>query len=366
MKRLVILSVAGGDGGAERSIEILLAHAPAGLHITVYAAHPEHLARLAALARTHGALRVRRLDAGHSVTARRLAALRLAADLARRQPDAVLVNTLAGARLAAMAAKLLPGLGPRCHLYVHDFLWRDLDGILARLAGARLIVPHPVVARRTGYLHPFYLDADDALSYAVVPAPVELPSGPVRHDGPILHLATVNPWKGHAELLLAAARLDATPLAIHSAGSTADAAQLRRLAALQARLGVPDARFALLGYVPDPVPLLRTCRAVVVPSVSHSGGPETFSRALVEAWAWRKPVIAYAAGAPAALIEHGVDGLLVPEGDVAALAAALARLAAAPDLARRLGAAGHAKAAARFAAPTVAAQFFHTLGLTPA
>lgn len=366
MKTLFILSVAGGYGGAERSIEILLGHVPADLDVVVYAAHPEHLARLGALARTVGNLHVMRLGEGRAVSARRLSALRLAADLMRRKPDAVLVNTLASARLAAMAAKLVPGLGPRCHLYVHDFLWQGLDGIVARLAGARFIVPHAVVAERIGYLHPFYLRADDARTYAVVPAPLELPAGAVSHDGPILHLATVNPWKGHADLLLAAARLGGTPVAIRSAGICDDTAQLRRLAALKARLGVPDARFELLGYVADPAPLLRTCRAVVIPSVSHSGGPETFSRALVEAWAWQKPVIAYAAGAPATLIEHGVDGLLVPEGDIAALADALAKLAADPDLARRLGAAGHAKAAAGFAAPAVAAHFFRTLGFAPA
>jgi glycosyltransferase involved in cell wall biosynthesis len=82
---------------------------------------------------------------------------------------------------------------------------------------------------------------------------------------------------------------------------------------------------------------------VVVPSVSHSGGPETFGRTVIEAWAWRKPVVAYACGAVAGLIEDGVDGLLVPEGDVEALAEALHRLSTAPDLCRRLGEAGHAR-----------------------
>jgi len=363
-KRLFILSVAGGYGGAERSIEVLLRHMPADLDVIVYAAHPEHLARLRALA--GGAIRLVRLPEGRTANTRRLAALRFAADVARHKPDAILVNTLAGARIAATAARLVPGLGRRCHLYVHDFLWHDLGAIFDRLAGARLIVPHPVVVARIGYLHPFHLQRDGAPGYAVVPAPVELPTGAVTYDGPILHLATVNPWKGHADLLLAAARPEAAPIAIRSVGIADDTALLRQLTALQARLGISADRFERLDYVPDPAPLLRTCRAVVVPSVSHSGGPETFSRALVEAWAWRKPVVAYATGAPAALIAHGVDGLLVPEGDIAALAAALAQLAASPDLARRLGAAGHAKAAARFAAPAVTAHLLHALGLAAA
>src|SRR5690606_38244007 len=96
---------------------------------------------------------------------------------------------------------------------------------------------------------------------------------------------------------------------------------------------------------------------------SHSGGPETFGRAIIEAWAHRKPVIAFAAGAPARLIAHEQDGLLVPEADVEALAAALARLWGDPDLCRRLGEAGYRKAAARYEAKAVTHQLVDALGL---
>ncbi len=46
----------------------------------------------------------------------------------------------------------------------------------------------------------------------------------------------------------------------------------------------------------------------------------------------------------AELVEHDVTGLLVPPGDVDALAAAIARLADEPDLRQRLGAAARAAA----------------------
>jgi glycosyltransferase involved in cell wall biosynthesis len=49
------------------------------------------------------------------------------------------------------------------------------------------------------------------------------------------------------------------------------------------------------------------------------------------------PVIATDAGGPAEVITDGVDGLLVPPGDVSALVAALRRLAVDQDLRVRLG-----------------------------
>jgi glycosyltransferase involved in cell wall biosynthesis len=53
------------------------------------------------------------------------------------------------------------------------------------------------------------------------------------------------------------------------------------------------------------------------------------------------------AGVPE-FIAHGVEGLLAPPGDVAALARSLERLIVAPDLRARLGTAAHAAVHGRF------------------
>jgi glycosyltransferase involved in cell wall biosynthesis len=50
-----------------------------------------------------------------------------------------------------------------------------------------------------------------------------------------------------------------------------------------------------------------------------------------------KPVIAVHKGALIDTIEDGVDGLLVPDGDVGALTAALVRLLGNPEEAARMG-----------------------------
>jgi phosphatidylinositol alpha 1,6-mannosyltransferase len=64
----------------------------------------------------------------------------------------------------------------------------------------------------------------------------------------------------------------------------------------------------------------------------HSGPHETFGQTLQEAAASGLPVVAPAAGGPIDLVGDGVTGFLVPPGDPAALAGAVARLAADPGL----------------------------------
>ncbi len=355
MRTLFILSIASGYGGAERSIETILQHLPNDVKVRIYAESPLHIERLSlAGAIPKGARLVKIMVTTQTVLGRRLAAMRLAVDVCKYQPEVVLVNTHSAALVAAMAAKFVKGLGHRCTLYIRDFLWRDLDFIFERLSGASVITPNQVVIRRIGYLNPFYLAPVGLSSFDVIPDMVLIPSGEVCHDGPLLHLATINPWKGHADLILAlhALKLQGRIIQACSVGIK-DGGELQvRLQHLVRELGLTE-DYALHPYVPNPDPWLRSCRAVVVPSVSHSGGPETFGRATIEAWAYRKPVIAYACGASAELIEDGVDGLLVPEGDIQALARAVDWLDSHPQFAQQMGRAGHAKVIAQYEAAAI-------------
>jgi len=77
---------------------------------------------------------------------------------------------------------------------------------------------------------------------------------------------------------------------------------------------------------------------LVLPSLTRPPVKEQFGHVLVEAMACEVPVIGSDSGEIPNVV--GEAGLVTPEGDAAALRAALARVAASPELRRRLGAAG--------------------------
>jgi len=85
--------------------------------------------------------------------------------------------------------------------------------------------------------------------------------------------------------------------------------------------------------------LLRSAAVLVVPSVPTPTFREPWGLVCNEAMHLGLPVIASTAVGAAAggLVRHERNGLVVPAGDPAALAAALARLVRSPELRARLG-----------------------------
>jgi glycosyltransferase involved in cell wall biosynthesis len=92
----------------------------------------------------------------------------------------------------------------------------------------------------------------------------------------------------------------------------------------------------------------------VVPSLTRGNWKEQFGRVIVEAMACGVPVIGSSSGAIPDVI--GDAGLIVPEGDVRALADGLRRLMHDPDLRRRMGGQGRQRVLARYTQAQVAAQ----------
>lgn len=120
---------------------------------------------------------------------------------------------------------------------------------------------------------------------------------------------------------------------------------LARLQARASRLGLAG-QVAFLGHHGDMPGLLRSQRVYVL--ATHFEG---MPLALVEAMAAGCACVASDVIGVRGVIEDGVTGLLVPEGDASALAAALARLLQDASLASRLGAAARARALAEHGLP---------------
>ena len=132
----------------------------------------------------------------------------------------------------------------------------------------------------------------------------------------------------------------------------AGAGPLRRdLAARIARLGLVG-RVRMLGWRDDVSALMRAADVLVCPS-RH----EPLGNVVIEGWAFGLPVIAAASAGPAGLIESGVNGLLVPVDDSAALGAAARQLLADESLAQQLVAGGRAAHEAEFTETAVAARY---------
>jgi glycosyltransferase involved in cell wall biosynthesis len=102
--------------------------------------------------------------------------------------------------------------------------------------------------------------------------------------------------------------------------------------------GIDPARVVVTGFVSPVADLFPALDAFLLPSRE-----EALGMALLEAMAAGLPVVASAVGGVPEVVVDGESGLLVPPGDEAALARAIARLADEDGLARRLGAAARAR-----------------------
>jgi len=110
-----------------------------------------------------------------------------------------------------------------------------------------------------------------------------------------------------------------------------------KLESLIAQHGL-ESRVRLVGWRGDVSAFLATGDVFAFPSYQ-----EGFPLVLLEAMAVGLPVASSAIPGPVEMIQEGVDGVLVPPGEPAALAQALAGLIAAPQKAAALGVAARAK-----------------------
>lgn len=179
----------------------------------------------------------------------------------------------------------------------------------------------------------------DRLS-VVTPAVLPLPAPPsARRGGQLVGLAgRLQASKGVDVFLRAAAQVRGlVPTARFVV--VGDGPLRGELECLAAQLGMAD-HVDFLGFRDDARSVIASLDVLVVPSRTDGAPLVVF-----EAMAAGVPVLASAVGGIPDQIRHDVDGLLVPSGDPAAVAGALAGLLTDSERAVRLGAAGLRRAA---------------------
>jgi len=109
--------------------------------------------------------------------------------------------------------------------------------------------------------------------------------------------------------------------------------EMARLQALARELGVSDVVLFLGKQAQDTLPYYYSAAQVLV-MPSHY---ESFGMVALEAMACGTPVVASQVGGLAYLVQDGVTGYVVPDGNPAALAGRLSALIQDPQLRRKLG-----------------------------
>ncbi len=185
------------------------------------------------------------------------------------------------------------------------------------------------------------------LRYSVVPNGVDLalfhPADPATRSPSkrirCLAVARLIERKGLGDLIRALALLKRGRFELEIVGGGADQSVLRDLAA---RLGVaPEVRFLGPLTRAEVAERYRAADLFTLPSSA-----EAFGNVFAEALASGLPIVGSATGGIPDLVEHGSNGLLVPSGDIHALAGAMGYLADDPELRTEMALRNRAKAEA--------------------
>ena len=148
----------------------------------------------------------------------------------------------------------------------------------------------------------------------------------IPHDVPVVGMVgRLRPWKGQLAFLQMAARIvkqhpDTHFVVVGGANFAVADDYPRQIEQLTQNLGLTE-RVIFTGMV-DNVSLPLAAMDIFV----HPGEPEPFGLVNIEAMAMARPVVAFQHGALPEIVEEGMTGLLVPPGEILALAEAVISL----------------------------------------
>jgi glycosyltransferase involved in cell wall biosynthesis len=204
------------------------------------------------------------------------------------------------------------------------------------------------------------------------PAPAARPPRDGRQAADPLRILSVGRLvakKGFDDLIDALAGL---PRSLHWHASLIGGGELRDALAARVREAGLSERVTFLGAraQPDVIAAMREADLFVLPTKpAATGDRDGLPNVLMEAASQGLPIVATDFAGTPELIRNGTHGLLVPPGDVPALADAMARLAGDPEARRRLADAAYRRLAGEFTVERgialMAARFGQAVGRDP-
>jgi len=240
-------------------------------------------------------------------------------------------------RRKAIVARACHALGIPYVLHVHGsqfhLSWQQ-GGPSMQRAMRRLIGQAAQVIVLGSFWRDFLVDTGaDPARVVIVPNATLHPPQANAHDGArpakILFLGHMGPRKGVPDLVEALGTIKATPWQATLAGNGDVEATRTRIA----RLGLADRVDVLDWAGPDEVKRLLAGHDILVLPSYH----ENLPMSVIEGMAHGLAVVTTPVGAVPDILVDGESGLLVPPGDVAALADALRRCVVDPALRQALG-----------------------------
>lgn len=308
---------------------------------------------------------VRVLDCGRYGAGGRWLWIRNFVRIVRQENPHVIVSFLWFSNLLALVCRFLSGVGCRLILSERSTIVGSREGVLTeavRRSTIRMlyrfadrVVPNSEGLRRQ--LTGSYGLPDRKVTVVHNPLDVEAIvaqgwndlGAPDGHSGvpTVVGMGRLSREKGFDLLIRAVAEVR-TPARLVLIGEGPQEKSLRELAA---RLGITD-RVVFTGFLRNPYASLARAELFVLPSRY-----EGFPNGLVEAMSLGRACVATRCPTgPEEIVTDGVDGLLVPVEDPAALAAAIDRLLEDPALRERLGCAARERVRA-YDAPGIVRRF---------